>query len=77
MAKIRGWKKRKDMSDAWISTEVAFGQAQVTIWNPYTYQEHWHVVHKSYGKSSKTTMFKTKSEALAFAMQFMKSHPRG
>lgn len=77
MAKIKGWKRRKDMDNAWISTEVAFGQANVTIWNPYTYQKNWVVTYKSCGKSEKSMPFKTKEKAMEFAIRFMKSHPYG
>ncbi len=73
MAKIKGWKKE-------ISSErrIGYGSEKSVIIIQKTINLDW-LVYITYAgkKPSVTKYFKTKKQALKFAKNYMKKHPRG
>ena len=72
--KIKGWEKKGDTYNRiiYLNTDGSRIRNQVDVYKDY--DNLWTI---NYGRPVMEKTLKTKAQALAFAIQYMKSHPNG
>jgi len=87
MGKIKGWKKNSNNNYVWIGNLVSFpyagSESRPELWidnddgTTYPFHNGWKVMVKTKSNYHRNYFFKSKKQALDYAINYMRSHPNG